>query len=185
MVCTVLAEDGLNEETREKMVEAVEKSMQSLGEPSFEDGMKKAAKVLQAFADRVRSIQTLDEFRTILDGYKSSSKAEEGMLLLAARYLPALARVFLKLLAKRASADLPAPPGGRHPSLTAQRAKEAVDYVSTLHHKGASMDAAKRRAGQRCEVSRRTIDRTWANRASIPEEAPTMAQVIEEITQGL
>ncbi len=184
MACTVLAEDVVEEKTREKMVSAAEKAILSLGEPTYEDGMKKAVKLLEFVTDRARSIQTPDEFRTALDACEPLSRSEEILVLFAMRNIPSLVRVCLKMAAKSASADLPAPPGGRLPALTAQQAKEAVDYVWELTRKGASMDTAKLRAGQKYGCSRRTIDRLCANRDLEPEDKPTMTDVINLFTPG-
>jgi hypothetical protein len=184
MVCTVLAEDGLDEKTREKMVAAAEEAILSLGEPTYEDGMKKAVKVLEFFTNCARSIQTRDEFRAALDACEPLSKSEATVALFAMQHLPSLARVCIKMLAKNVAADFPAPPGGRLPALTAQEAKEAVDYVWDLTRKKLPMDVAKLRAAQKYGCSRRTIDRLCANRDSEPEDKPTMAEVIKRLTQG-
>lgn len=184
MVCGVLAEDLVDEKMREKMVAAMEKAVMSLGEPTYEAGMKKAVTVLEYFANGARSAQTLDGLRNVLDGCEPLSKSEEAIALFAMRDLPSLLRVGLKMAAKKAAADLPAPPGGRQPVLTAQQAKEAVDYVWELTRKGASMDAAKLRACQKFGCSRRTLDRLCANRDSTPEDKPTMADIIKRLAQG-
>jgi len=107
-------------------------------------------------------------------------------MLFAMRNLPSLVRLCLKMAAKSAAADLPAPPmgGGRQLALTAEQAKRAVDYVWELTRKGTSHDAARMRAGQKFGCSRRTIDRLCANRGTEPEDKPTMAEVIELLTQG-
>jgi len=61
MVCTVLAEDRLDEKTREKMVASMEEAMLSFGEPTYEGGMKKAVRFLDYVTERVHSIQTPDD----------------------------------------------------------------------------------------------------------------------------
>jgi len=174
----------LNEKTREKMVKAAEEAILSLGEPTFEDGMKKAVKLLEFVTDRVRDIQTPDDFRAVLDAFGPLPRKDEILTLFAMRNLPSLLRFALQRVAKHATADLPASPGGRLPVLKAQQAKEAVDYVWELNRKGAPMDAARLRASQKFGCSRRTIDRLCANRGSEPEDKPTMAEVIAAITQG-
>jgi hypothetical protein len=166
------------------MVSALEKAILSLGEPTYEDGMKKAIKVLEFFTNRVRSVQTPEGLRNALDACEPLTKGEETLALFAMRNLPSLVRVGLKMAAKSAAVDLPAPPSGRPLALTAQQAKDSVDYVWELTRKGASMDAAKLRASQKFGCSRRTIDRLCAYRDSVPEDKPTMADVIKQLTQG-
>jgi hypothetical protein len=183
MVCRVLAEDGLNEKTREKMVSALEKAILSLGEPTYEDGMKKAVKVLEFFTNGARSIQTPEGLRSALDACQPLTKGEEILALFAMQNLPSLIRVGLKMAAKSAAVDLPVPPSGRPSALTAQQAKDAVDYVWELTRKGASMDAAKLRASQKFGCGRRTIDRLCAHRDSEPEDKPTMKDVVGLFTQ--
>jgi hypothetical protein len=183
MVCTLLAEDLVDEKTREKMVSAVEKAILSLGEPTYEDGMKKAVKLLEFVTNATRTVQTPDGLRSALDACEPLSKREETIVLFAMRNLPALVRVCLKMAAKSAAVDLPALPGGRQQALTAQQVMDAVDYVYELHRKGASMDAAKLRACQKYGSSRRTIDRLCANRGSVPEDKPTLADVIKLLSQ--
>jgi len=166
------------------MVSALEKAILSLGEPTYEDGMKKAVKLLEFVTNAARTIQTPDGLRSALDACEPLSKSEETIALFAMRNLPTLVRVCLKMAAKSAANDFPAPPTGRLPALKAQQAKDAVDYIWELTRKGASMDAAKTRAGQKFGCSRRTIDRLCANRDSLPEDKPTMADVIKQLTQG-
>jgi len=182
--CRVLAGDGLNEKTREEMVAAVEQAILSLGEPTYEEGMKKAVKLLEFVTDRVRSIQTPDEFRSVLDTCEQVSWKDEKLMLFTLQNLPSVVRVCLKMAAKSAAIDLPAPPGGRQPALTAQQSTEVVDYVWELSRKGATMDGAKLRASQKFGCSRRTIDRLCASRGSIPEDKPTMADAISLLTRG-
>jgi hypothetical protein len=184
MVCAVLAEDMVDEKTREKMVLAIEKAILSLGEPTYEDGMKKAVKLLEFVTNGARSAQTLDELRSALDACEPVSKSEEMLVLFAMRNLPSLLRACLKMAAKSAAIDFPALPAGRRKALTAQQAVDAVDYIWELTRKGAPMDAAKLRAGQKYGCSRRTIDRLCADRDSVPEDKPTIAEVINRLTQA-
>jgi hypothetical protein len=166
------------------MVAAAEQEILSLGEPTYEDGMKKAVKLLEFVTDHVRSIQTPDEFRTVLDACEPLSRSEETLMLFALRNLPSLVRVCFRMAAKSSAIDIPAsPPVGRPSALTAQQAKDAVDYIWELTRKGASTDAAKLRATQKFGCSRRTIDRLCANRDSEPEDKPSMADVIGIFTK--
>ena len=61
-----------------------------------------------------------------------------------------------------------------------------LDYVSLLHRKGCSFEAAIKRTAQKFGSSERTIERIWARRESIPDEetmsAPTMEEALAYLT---
>ena len=120
------------------MVAAVEKAILGLGEPTYEGGMKKAVKLLEFCTNGVRSMETVDGLRSTLDGLEPLSKTDEKLLLFALQNLLPFLRFGSKMAAKKIAADLPALPGGRQPALTAQQAKEAVDYVWELTRKPTS-----------------------------------------------
>jgi len=171
---------------REKMVVAFDQNVRMVGAPGFEIGMEQSrivCGILMNFAIMVNNfiqpIQTIEDLREALDSRMSLSKKEQAYLLFALENMPQLLRFGISAIAKKAASTLPQPTVGRKPALTAQQAQEALDYVSQLNRKGTPMAAAKQRAAQKFACGRRTIERLWANRESIPvEEPPTIQDIL-------
>jgi len=171
---------------REKMVVAFDQAVRMAGAQGFEKGMEQARVVcgvvtnLVIFANNfIQPIQTTDELREALDSRMSLSEKEQALLLFALENLPELLRLGISAIAKKAASTLPPPQAGRKPAFTAAQAQEALDYVSQLNRKGTPMPAAKLRAAQKFGCSRRTIERLWANRESIPlEDQPTVQEIL-------
>jgi len=171
---------------REKMIAAFDQAVRLAGAPGFEKGMEQARTVcgfLMNWAIMVNNfiqpIQTTDDLREALDSRMSLSENEQAYLLFTLENLPQMLRMGISAIAKKAASTLPPPSAGRKPALTAAQAQAALDYVSQLNRKGTPMPAAKYRAAQKFGCSRRTIERLWANRESIPvEEPPTIQDIL-------
>jgi hypothetical protein len=66
-----------------------------------------------------------------------------------------------------------------------RESQAVLDHVSQLNRDGAPMSAAKERAAQKYGRSRRTIERLWAKRESIPlEEPPTIQELISMVLKA-
>ena len=167
----------MDEKLREKFVSAIEKAILIAGANDYEQGMQTTRKLLEWANENVKSIQTLDGLRTVLDSCPQMSKREEMIGLFLTNRLPQVIRFGLKIAAKKAVETIPAMKGGRPPAIPPQRVYEVLDYVSTLHRKGCSWEAAIRRTAMRFEISERTIERLWSRRESISDD-----DVMPEVT---
>jgi hypothetical protein len=173
----------VDERMRERMIAALEKAFCEAGSESYEDGIKVATKLTNWLSNGLRSIQTIEQLRQTLDSCEPISKAEEKLALFALEHMPSLVRVGLKLAAKKAAATLPPPPSGRPSALDASGKEAVLDYIAELIRKGASMEAAKLRAAQKFNCSKRTVQRLWTNRESIAEDKPTMDAVVARLSK--
>lgn len=174
----------MDEKMREKMILAIENAMRKAGAQNYEEGLKSATKFIEFLYNGVHSIQTIEGLRKTLDSCEPLSKSDERLILYAMEHLPSLMRIGLKLVAKKAAYTLPLPPSGRPPALSARESQEMLDYIWALNRKGTPMSAAKYRASQKYGCSQRTIARLCNNRSSIPDDKPTMTDVISRITKG-
>jgi hypothetical protein len=173
-------------ETREKMIVAIDQAGRMAGAPNFEKGMEQARMVcgivtnLFIFVNNfIQPIQTIEDLREALDSRMSLSEKEQAYLLFALENMPQMLRSGISGIAKRAASTLPPPPAGRKRALTAPQAQEALDYVSQLNRKGTPMHVAKGQAAQKFGCGRRTIERLWASRESIPlEDQPTIQDML-------
>jgi hypothetical protein len=174
---------------REKMVVAFDQDARMAGAPTFEKGMEQARTFLGIvtnwviFANNfIQSIQTIEDLRETLDSRTKLSEKEQAYLLFALENMPEILRVGIIAIAEKAASTLPPPSAGRKPVLTALESQAALDYVSQLNRKGTPMPAAKQRAAQKFGCSRRTIQRLWAKRESIPlEDQPTIRDLFTMI----
>lgn len=178
----------MDEVMRETLILAFEESICSVGAKDYETGMKQARKLIEliagiiGIANRiVPSIETKEGLRRLLDSEMQWSKSEEVLFLQLLNQLPQLLRYGLTMTGKKAAETLPPPSTGRKPTLTARQSQEALDYISLLNRKGAPMSAAKGRAAQKFGCSRRTIARLWSSRKSIPEDKPSIENLVSLI----
>lgn len=175
----------MNEKTREELVAAAESAFSKAGASCYEDGIKLTRKLLSSIDKLLQANETKDKLRTTLDSAAPASRMEEKTVLLCIRSFPQLLRVGLKMAAQKAVETLPAPPGGRPTALPDASQREAMlDYIVGLHRKGASLDAAKLRAGQRYLISKRTVDRLWQNRMKPAEDEPTFEDAVRYFASG-
>ena len=176
----------MDEQMREKMVAAFEKTVHAVGSKDYETAMKQASaylefmhNIIELTSKFLQSSQTIEGLRKTLDSLVQLPENEEAMLLSMFENLPMILRIGLTAVGKKAASTLPPPSGGRKPAFTARQSQEALDYVSQLNRKGTPMAAAKQRAAQKFQCGRRTIERLWANRESIPlENQPTIQELL-------
>jgi len=168
----------VDEELREKIVSAFERAIQVAGAKGYEDGIKQALRLIDFAYSGVRSMQTTDELRNVLDALPPLSEREQQILLYLVSQLPQLLRTGLKLASHKAASTLPAAGNGRPPAASAEEAQEILNYISELHRKNCTLRVAKERAAKKYRKSKRTIDRIWTNRASIPTVTLTVPDLL-------
>lgn len=178
----------MDEEMREKMISAFEDAVRVAGAKDYETGMMQARNLivfvsgLVEFVTRsICAMGTIEGLRKMLDSMEEMSEEEAALLMLVLNQLPQLLRFGLMTVGKTAASTIPPPSGGRKPALTARQIKEALDYVSQLNRKGVSMPVAKARASQKFGCGLRTIERLWTNRESLPEDEPTMGELVSRV----
>jgi hypothetical protein len=178
----------VDEKLREKFVSAIERAVLVAGAKNYEEGMKSATKFLGRLHEDVRTIETRDDLRNLLDSCPPMSKREEMIYLFFANHLPQVIRLGLKTAAKKAADTIPPMKPGRPPAIAPQRIAEVLDNVATLYRKGCSLEVAIYRTSQRFGTSERTIERLWAKRESITDDElmpeVTMDEALEYITSG-
>ena len=97
---------------------------------------------------------------SLITGPNLDPEALERCLALI-RMLPYLLRSFFQGIAKR----LPPPPGGRPRELAPPECRDICLQIGYLYGQGVELPDAQKRMGQRYDVSLRTIQRAWQQRA--------------------
>lgn len=182
----------MEDKMRERMIVAFDQAVRIAGASSFEEGMGQARMLtglvigwVHFVNNFIQPIQTVVDLRETLVSRMSLTESEETLLLLALENLPQIVREGFTMVAEKAKSTLPPPHGGRRPAFTAEESQKVLDYVSHLNRMGAEMPIAKDRAAQRFGCSRRTIDRMWTHRKSIPlEKPPTIQELIGMVLEA-
>jgi hypothetical protein len=173
----------VDEKLREKIIAAVEKSIQTAGAKDYQSAMEQARKLLAFLYEGVESMKTPDDLRAMLDRCPPLSKREEMIYLLLTKNLHHVVRLGLKAAAKKATSDFPA--GGRPPALSKQEAQEALDYVARLNRMGCPFAISKSRAAQKYSCTVRTIERLWKDRSAFNEDTALPEVTIDEALSHL
>lgn len=174
----------MDENTREKMVSAIEKAMRTAGAESYEQGLKDVNEIFQFVNDGLRSLKSVDDLRKTLDSMPDLQKHEEAIMLLLMKQLPQVIRIGLKMASNKAKSTLPSPSGGRPTVFSAEETLKVVNCVAELHRRGSSLEVAKSRTAQKFGCGLRTIERLWANRGAIPDDEPTIDDAFKFIAQN-
>jgi hypothetical protein len=175
----------VEEKLREKFVSAIEKSVLTAGAKDYEEGMQTARKLLGWAHDNIQSVQTRDDLRKVLDSCPPLTKREEVIALFVMSRLPQIMRFVLSVAAKKAKETIPSTTGGRPSAIPPEKIRDALDYVSALHRKGCSFEAAIKRTAQRFGTSDRTIERLWAKRESMTDDDLMPEVTIDEAVKYL
>jgi hypothetical protein len=168
----------LEENVRERMVAALERTMVAMGAHSYEHGIAIALKLFRRLVEDLESIHTPDDLRKALDSLPAVSKMEGALNLFLMEHLPQVIRIGTMITAKTAAATLPAVTGGRPPAISENKRQEALDYVALLHRKGCTFEQAKERAALKFGCKKRTIERVWAERGSEQNSRVTMKEAL-------
>jgi hypothetical protein len=172
----------------EQFVEAIERAFVSAGAKDFEDGVRIAKKLIGFFYEGVQSIETKQDFIRAIAQCPPSMIGELDKGLLLVKNLPGVVRHLLIRLARMAASSFSPLPSGRPVVIPPRLGPEILDFIATLNRKGCSLTIAKDRAAKKYDVSRRTIDRLWSDRASYAGDvAPakvTMADALEYLFTG-
>jgi hypothetical protein len=156
---------------RDKVLREADKMVQTVGGNSIEEavelacrGFEKLLTILNMMRTRERAIETLDRLE--------ATPAEEKFLVFSIKAIPMLVRFGAKKLAAQTQQDLPAPPTGRPPELTAEQQVKIINLISELNRIGTDLGSCKCRAQQRFGVSFRTVERVWNERGEILKSGP-------------
>ena len=173
----------VDEDLREQMVTAVVEAARVLGSEDYEEGMRKANKLVESAHAAIQSMQTVDTLRATLNNYSPASDDKEQLLVFVVTNLPSLIRFAFKMMAKKSASNLPTLPTGRPQALDAVERQRMLDFVSQLYRKGVLLKDAKLRASQEFRCSQRTVERAWANRQSLPKHKVTVEDLIAYFAQ--
>ena len=157
----------MKKEICDQLIAETEQSFQKMG-LDFYETMKRAPAVIEKWKRYAPIFQQLWSHATgrseltafLLTGPDPSPEEIETVLTLI-RTVPYLLRSYLQDAAK----SLPPSPGGRPQELNSEQRKEACLQIGQLYGLGVEVRDAQKRMARRYDVSLRTIQRAWQERA--------------------
>ena len=157
----------MKKELCDRLINETEQSFQKMG-MDFYETMQKAPAILDKWKKYAPLFEQLwthaanrkQVTKLLLTGPDSSPEEMEAVVALI-RTLPYLLRSYLQDTAKA----LPPSPGGRPRELTAEQCKEVCLQIGQLYGMGVELRDAQKRMAQHYDVSLRTIQRAWQERA--------------------
>jgi hypothetical protein len=155
-------------ETQEKIVTGLVEAVRAVGADDYEAAMMKAKKIIGKVYDAIESMETIQKLRAAMDSADSLNPEDTAIAEFTVGVLPQLIRMALESGGKTLAADLPMHCPGRPRALKEEEHEEILDFILDLFRKKVPLTTAKLRASQRFGCSKRTIDRLWANRKSVP-----------------
>jgi hypothetical protein len=157
----------MKKEICDQLITETEQSFEKMG-MDFYQTMQKAPAILEKWKGYAPLFQKLwcratnrEQLTELLLAGPDSSPEEMETVLTIIRTLPYLLRSYLQDTAKA----LPPSPGGRPRELTAEQRKEVCLKIGHLYGMGVEMRDAQKRMAQQYNVSLRTIERAWQERA--------------------
>lgn len=156
-------------ELSDRLIGRMDELSQRFNDMTIVESFAHSAQILRRFAERLELADNREKLNALFDQMPEPSILEEKLMLATVKYLPQIARVWIKQFAAGASKELPAPPGGRPRATNETQNAEIIAYVLSLFGKGVSLEISKKRAGLHFGVSETTVQRIWDNRAAVGE----------------
>ena len=156
----------MKKESRERFLSLGDWAIKKLGFKNWDEGLQFASSVLDAFAEKVRAINTREKLDALLAEMPEPSRADIEDNLETGRKLVYQFRDRILLFAK----GLPHSPGGQPRAFRLSQHSEIRDKISDLEREGVELGVAFQRVaaqmsvGRRKPVSTRTIERIWQSR---------------------
>jgi hypothetical protein len=158
--------DLVKKESRERFLSLGDWAIQKLGFRNWDEGLQFASSVLDAFAEKVRTINTREKVDALLTEMPEPSLGNLEEDIETGRELIYQFRNRILPFAK----GLPHSPGGQPRAFRRSKHAQIRDKVSELERKGVALGdafqrvAAQLSVGRNKPVSARTIERIWQNR---------------------
>jgi hypothetical protein len=168
---------------RDRILAAIDKASDKLNGIDLETSMATASRMFARLAELTAQLQTREQIVEIFNSSPDVSFKDEMLIRTACRYAPELFRIGGTALADIAKKEFPrAPGGGRPTALSSETAGQVCKYILGLLLE-TSVTNAILRASQRFNVSKRTIERVWAERLEPRNQAvePTFPEVLDAV----
>lgn len=166
----------MDEKARQKLIDAIEQALISVGAKGFEDAEAKMQQVADFFSHRIRPLMNRERLNELLEKAEISS-TDEQMLTAITESLPSLVVFGLTMLSSQATKSFPLPNTGRPKSLTSEKRRAVCENIAKLHGEGINLKTAKQRTAQKFDVSPSTVERAWAERKK--GHKPSFNEVID------
>jgi hypothetical protein len=155
-------------QTREWILDSLDKAFIWAGESDFDSGMKSFKKVVDRMQSAHDTMHSKEHFSRVLDDLPEPSWLERRFIQGVFRYLPQVLRYGVKQLTQTVEEDIPELPRGR-PGLDAYTKSQIVAEISRKEWKGCTHKQAKLRTARQFNISLATVQRAWDDRANQSE----------------
>jgi hypothetical protein len=150
---------------KDAIINELERALIVAGAKDYDSGMAAFGKILGWVQEHYHPMRSKQDFGALLDSFPDPSRLQMRFLLGTLKYLPQLARFFLKRAAEITEQDLPPIPTGR-PGLDAFTKAQIIARIGKSHMNGYTLDQAKMAAAVKSKVSRSTVQRAWDDRGN-------------------
>jgi hypothetical protein len=152
-------------QTREWIIDGVEKAFIWAGASDFDSGMNQFKKVVDRMQNAHDTMRSRDHLALVLDEIPEPTWLQRRFIQGIFRYLPHLFRYGVKQIVENAEESLPELPRGR-PGLDAYTKAQIVAEISKKELRGCTHKQAKMRTATQFNVSFATVQRAWDDRAN-------------------
>jgi hypothetical protein len=154
----------LSEESRLRIIEAVEKTSQDMGSASLAEGVANLERAIQIFSGVLVHLRTPVSLDAALQKLEIPSDEEAKFISMIENTGKFVNFVMPRLLKHLDVIAMTQP--GRPKALTSSEEKDVCDHIGKLYSVGVELGIAKDRAALKFGVSRSTVERAWMDRKS-------------------
>lgn len=171
---------GMTPEVREQIISGLMESFVYVGAKDFDEAMRTVETITVSFLECVRSMDSVDKLRQLLDETELT-KRQEKTLVGMAHSVPAVIGMLIRQAAEVAESTLPQQRAGR-PAVGFYIREKVLDFIVTAMRNGYSLTEAKQYAMSRFSLSRATVQRIWKERSA--GSVPDAADIFEAMQDG-
>jgi len=155
-------------ETREWIIEGVERSFQWAGATDYASGVASFKKFVEWMQRAHETLQSKEHFSRVLDDVPEPTWMEKRVFQGFFRYAPQILLYSAKSIARTAEESIPELPRGR-PGADAYTKAQIVAEISKKELRGCTHKQAKIRTARQFSVSLATVQRAWDDRGNRDE----------------
>jgi hypothetical protein len=187
LVLAVFGWVTMKPDQRDRIRKALDMAATKVSGMDLERSMAKGQEFFALLANLTALVKTREQLTEMFDNLPDLTFKEEALIRVGCRFAPHLLRLGLTAAAETAKKKLPQVPGGRSRALSREEENQVCRLIGELLIYGTSLKDAIFRASQRFDVSRRTIERVWAQRLHLSEDnfEPTFPEVVSALRESL
>jgi hypothetical protein len=154
-------------EMRDHILAALDETAKALGAETFEQGVELVCRIVEKFMPLLAQLRTRERAIAVLDQMPDFPPEEEPLAVAAFRMLPQFLGIQVRKQLPGVLKELPGGKKGRRRALSGDQQAALCTFIRKLYLDGVEMRDCKKRASLHFNVATRTVQRIWANRASV------------------